>query len=308
MIRSHKLESIALGMAVMLGGAPWGTASENHPQKPFAQFVDIPSKGQWVITPWYVYTVFKDYWQGTDKIDIRRGDLEYDYAINDGMVLIEYGIFKDWALDLNVGYVSAATRAFDLNGNVEKTSGLMDFQFGIRCHALKDTPRSYLPDLTLRVGGLAQGTYDRDFPLAPGYGETGIEPAIYTRKRLWALGTRYTGGVYGHGAYRHMISFAPDQVIASIGVFQNIKRFSLGLGYRHHQALSGPDIAPLAYPEIHYSNRVREINNQVEWGGSYTTPGGIRFQFYMWMNFDGRNTGDKLIYGLYASFPIGGKD
>jgi len=276
-----------------------GRASEFHPQKPFAQFVDLPAPRQFTVTPWFIYSAFQSYWAGTHEVDISQGDNEYDVEYYSGTLMLEYGLAKNWALDLTIGYVDQATRSFNPAGDVDKTSGLQDTQFGIRYQVSREMPgKPWVPDFTLRVGGMFRGTYDEEFPFAPGYGETGIEPGVFLRKSIWR-----SGGLYGSAAYRHMVSYAPDSVLLSAGLFQRLGRFDIMAGYRQQQALSGPDVSSDPY-NLNYYNRVKEMNYMAEWGGSYTFKNGIRLQFYMNSNFDGRNTGEKLTYGGYVSIPL----
>lgn len=282
---------------------PWSEpalASEFHPQKPFAGFVDLPRKGQLLVTPMFQYAAFQSYWQGELEVDISQGDNEYDVEYYSGSVILEYSPWRDWAFDLTVGYVDEATRAFNASGTVEGTSGLTDTQFGIRYQVLTNAPDVwYQPDFTIRVGGIFTGTYEEGFPFAPGYGETGIEPAFYVRKPLWG-----SGGIYAAAGYRHMVSYAPDSVLISAGLFQHWRQFALYAGYRQQQALSGPDVTSAVPPGVNYSNRVREINYMAEWGGTYRLRNGVLLQFFMNSNFDGRNTGEKLTYGGAITIPF----
>jgi hypothetical protein len=297
----HRHSLAAAGFCLM---ATLAVASEYHPQPPFAGFVDLPKPGQLLVTPSFWYSAFQSYWEGTREVDISRGDNEYDVEYYSGQVQLEYGLAKQWAVDLMVGYVDQATRCFNAAGDVQKTSGLMDTQFGMRYQVLEDSQRRDLtPDLTLRVGGLFRGTYDDKFPFAPGYGETGIEPAIFARKVIWP-----GGGIYGSAGYRHMVSFAPDSVLLSAGLFQRWRQFAIMAGYRQQQAVSGTDVTPNLTPgaefNVNYNNRVKEINYLAEWGGTYTFPSGIILRFYMNSNFDGRNTGEKLTYGGAVTLPF----
>ncbi|MBN2508238.1 MAG: hypothetical protein JXQ71_16255 [Verrucomicrobia bacterium] len=280
------------------------SASEYHPQPPFAGFVDLPRPGQLRVTPSFWYPAFQSYWQGTHEVDISRGEMEYDVEYYSGHVHLEYGLAESWALDLAVGYVDQATRCYNAAGDVQKTSGLADTQFGIRYQVLRDSQRrDWTPDFTLRVGGLFRGTYDEEFPFAPGYGETGIEPGVFARKVIWP-----GGGIYGSLAYRHLVSYAPDSVLLSAGLFQRWRQFAILAGYRQQQALSGHDVTPNTDPgaefNLHYNNRVKEMNYMAEWGGTYTFKSGIVLRFYMNSNFDGRNTGEKLTYGGAVTFPL----
>jgi hypothetical protein len=294
---------IALTGGVLLAAFGTVAASEYHPQRPFAGMVRLPEKGQWIVTPWFSYSAFQSYWAGVNEVDVSQGDNEYDVEYYSGQVVLEYSPWHKWAFDLTVGYVDEATRCFNPDGNVETTHGIMDTQVGIRYSvSTESAAQRWVPDFTLRVGGIFPGSYDDKFPFAPGYGEVGIEPGILARKTLWGYGGRFAGGLYGTAAYRHMVSYAPDSVVLSAGFFQQLAQFTLAAGYRQQQALSGPDVGPP--DDLNYYNRVREINYQAVWGGSYTFKNGIALHFFMDSNFDGRNTGEKLTYHGAASFPF----
>lgn len=303
-IQSMKKTLVTL---VALGG--FAQASEMQPQKPFAGFVDMPEKGTLVVTPWFNYSAFQSYWQGTKRVDISQGDNEYDYEYYSGVLMLEYGLWHNWAIDVTIGYVDAASRAFNSAAEVEKTNGFMDTQFGMRYAVSRESAESkWTPDFTLRCGGIIPGSYEPDFMFAPGYGEVGIEPAVFVRKTLWDYAGSNAGGLYASAGYRHMVSFAPDSVLLSAGLFQHFGPFTLEVGYRQQQMLSGHDIeSNAATPDpldVTYSNRVKEINYMVEWGGSYRFKSGITLNFFMNSNFDGRNTGEKLDYSGYVSIPF----
>jgi hypothetical protein len=52
---------------------------------------------------------------------------------------------------------------------------------------------------------------------------------------------------------------------------------------------------------------VKEINQILQWGLSFTDDGGRTYQFSAGMSIDGRNTGDKLLLGASVTIPIRGK-
>ncbi|MDB6122546.1 MAG: hypothetical protein JWQ71_1539 [Pedosphaera sp.] len=280
------------------------TASENIPQKPFGQFTWLPTPNQWIVTPWYQYTDIQDIWRGTRHENVSVGD-KHGFDQNDGLALIEYGIKKDWAADLQLGYTSLATRSFSTPpGTVRSTSGLMDVTFGLRWQVLNenDCDCGWRPTVTLRAGGIYRGTYDHDFPLAPGNGSVGIEPSVLITKSFGWQGF----GMYGNLGYRNLRSGGNDQVFGSVGFNQAYKGFTFSAGYRHQQNTAGSDIGGVGNTII-YSSNVKEINQLADVGVGYTDRRHHHYQFYLEKSISGRNTGDKETYGIYASFPIGGK-
>jgi hypothetical protein len=52
---------------------------------------------------------------------------------------------------------------------------------------------------------------------------------------------------------------------------------------------------------------LKEINQLFEGAVGYTDTGGRHYQFTIAMSLDGRNTGDKLIYGFSIGLPFGGE-
>src|SRR5437879_3393798 len=98
-------------LSLVLGVAAGTRAAENLPTKPFAQAVWLPEAGQFWVTPWYQYTEFQKFWRGSHLESTTVGD-HHGFDQNDGLVLVEYGIRKSWAADLQLGYTSLATRSF----------------------------------------------------------------------------------------------------------------------------------------------------------------------------------------------------
>ena len=290
-------------LVLLLSAIPMAVnADENLPSKPFAQMVMLPAPGQWLVTPWYEYTEFQSVWVGTKKEGITVGD-DHGFDQNDGMILTEYGIKTNWAADLLLGYTSLATRSFsEPPGSVQKTSGLMDVTFGLRWQVFNETNTDwkYTPTLTLRAGGIYRGTYDHNFPYAPGNGSVGIEPSALLAKSFGWEGF----GMYGNLGYRDIRSGGNSQVFGAIGFTQRYKGFTFNGGYRHQQDLSGTDVI-VNGNNIIYSQKVKELNQIWEVGVGYTDKKSRHFQFYLGENFNGRNTGDKTIYGIYATLPFG---
>ena len=278
--------------------------SENLPAKPFAQAVWLPEPRQWWITPWYQYTEFQDIWRGKHHQNITVGD-QHGFDQNDGMVLVEYGVTTNWAADVLLGFTSIATRSFTTPaGDVQQTHGLMDVTFGLRWQVLDEmtAPSPFAPTLTLRAGGIYRGRYNHDFPFAPGNGSVGIEPSILLNKHFGWDGF----GMYGNLGYRDIRSGGNSQAFGSVGFFQRYNGFTFNAGYRHQQDTGGVDIGGSGNTIV-YSQKVREYNQYYDVGVGYTDRKHRHWQFYLAQNFNGRNTGDKTIYGVYATFPFGGR-
>ncbi|MDB6112585.1 MAG: hypothetical protein JWR69_4335 [Pedosphaera sp.] len=293
---------IALCIGLSFGTLPFVRASDNLPAKPFAQAVWLPEAKQWWVTPWYEYTEFERIWRGDRKENIIQGG-GHGFDQNNGMVLLEYGIKQNWAADLLLGYTSLATRSFSTPpGSVISTSGLMDVTFGLRWQVLNETntESKFTPTLTVRAGGIYRGTYQRDFPFAPGSGSVGVEPSVLLSKSFGWEGF----GMYGNLGYRDFRSGGNGDAFGSVGFFQNYKGLNFDAGYRHQQNTGGEDIGGSGNTIV-YSTNIKEFNQLYELGIGYTDRKARHFQFYLAQNFNGKNTGDKTIYGIYVTLPFG---
>ncbi len=287
-----------------------GHAAEDLPKKPFGQEALIPSDHQWILTPLYQYTGFQNVWVGKSKQNITFPD-DHGFDQNDFAVLTEYGFRKDWAADLMFGFTDLATRAYtDPPGSVRHTRGLMDTTFGVRYQLWNELhPKNWwTPTFTLRAGGIYRGSYQKSFPFAPGNGGVGLEIAGMLQK---SFGWPGLAG-YATGGYRSIESGANSQFFGTVGLNQSFRGATLSAGYRHQQNTSGPDAtssgtSSVTGNRIDYSSFDKEVNDQIEAGVGYTDKRDWHWQFYYQGNFDGRNTGDKDRYGVYVSFPLGGK-
>src|SRR5262249_42564841 len=213
-------------------------ASENASRKPFAEWADLPAPNEFTIRLWYLESEAYHIWSnGHERNDITVNRSGEDYGIDytEGIIAMEYGISKKWAADLNVAYGTVGTRSFNPGANSESTSGLLDTTFGVRYQVFRETdpdvPRPWVPTLTLRAGAIIQGTYDKDFPFAPGNHSAAIEPSVLMKKHFGWPGF----GGYADLAYRWMRTSGDDQYLAAIGFFQEIKTWTINAGYRHLQ-------------------------------------------------------------------------
>jgi len=301
-----------LGLAFCLALAPAAPASENVPHRLFAQWADLPAAGQFVLG--FVYEeseAYHIYVKGAaHNVTAHAGGQSYGIDINQGYAALQYGITERWAADLNIGATTAAWRFFD-NGGIQSTTGLMDCSFGVRYQAFNEARAQspWLPTLTLRAGAVLPGSYNQDFAFAPGLRSAAIEPEVLARKHFGWPGL----GAFTDLLYRWNRTTGNDQYIAAIGLFQQIKGWELDVGYRHLQTLSGSDII---YPvpasngdlTIIYPRDVREINDAIEAGFSYTTSKRHwRFGFHSLTVIGGNNSDKKFWIGGSVDIPFGGK-
>jgi hypothetical protein len=302
------------GLALATALSPMASsASENVPYRPFAQWADLPARGQFVFglvyqesESYHVWAKGKQY-----NVTVKPADGEsYGIDINQGFLALQYGLTEKWALDLNIGATTEGTRSFTVGNVPESTTGLMDWSLGVRYQIFneaQDTNSPWLPTLTFRAGAVLPGTVNEEFDFAPGLRSAAIEPEFLLRKHFGWPGL----GAYGDALYRWNRTTGNDQYIAAIGLFQQIKGWELDAGYRHLQTLSGTDISfadPNNLTTLDYPRDAREISDAIEAGFSYTTSKRhFRYGFQTRTVFDGINTDRKFWIGASIDIPIGGK-
>jgi hypothetical protein len=283
------------------------TASENVPHRPFAQWADVPEKGQFVAGLVYEESEAYHIWASGQyhNVTVKSSGEYYGIDINQGYLALQYGITEKWAADLNVGFTTAGWRYFNTNGAVESTTGLMDISFGVRYQIFNEAQATspWVPTLTFRAGAVLPGTYDQAFPFAPGTRSAAIEPEFLLRKHFGWPGL----GVYGDALFRWNHTTANDLYMATVGLFQQIKGWEVAVGYRHLHTITGTDII-LTDHTIDYPRDPREISDAIEAGFSYTTiKRHIRYGFHSRTIVDGNNSDGKFWLGGSVDIPFGAK-
>lgn len=289
-------------------------ASEDAPRRPFAQWADVPAAGQLVWGTLYQQSEAYYAWSGLTRhnITLKTPDGEsYGIDIRQGYFTLDYGITEKWAADVNFGATTVGWRSFDPNGGIQETTGLMDTSFGVRYQLFNEANANncpWVPTLTFRAGAVVPGSYNRYIAFDPGNHSVAIEPSILARKHFGWTGL----GAWFDAWYRWMHTNGNDQYMASVGLFQQIRRWELDAGFRHLQATSGEDIIlfgdGVPYQGISYKTDVREISESFQAGFSYTTKKRhIRYGFMAQKTFDGRNTDSKLWLSGYFDIPFGGR-
>ena len=295
-------------------------AGENEARRPFAQWADLPAPGQLLFGTFYEQSEAYHVWeQGNHRMpaNYRTGDENYGIDVRQGYFTFDYGITKKWAADLNLGATTVGWRSFD-NGNIGKTTGMMDPTFGVRyqiCNEADAGPDNpWLPTLTFRAGAIVPGVYDRSVGFAPGNHGVAIEPSFLIRKHFGWPGF----GAWGDVLYRWEHTVGADQYMASVGLFQEIKSWEIDVGYRHLQTLSGEDIqlgagpnsqgaynSPVTVGSNWYPTDVREISDSIDAGFNYTTSKKHwRYGFHLRKTFDGSNTDSAFWLGAYVDIPF----
>lgn len=285
-------------------------ATENAPHAPFAEWADVPARGQLVAGLFYQESEAYHIWAGDTQYDVNwksHGE-EYGIDINQGYLTFQYGINDRWAADLAIGYTTAAWRYFsndgNTNGSAQSTTGLMDISFGVRYQIWNETNANagWRPTLTFRAGAVMPGSYDKSFPFAPGDRSASIEPELLARKHFGWDGF----GAYADGLFRWNRTTHNDHWIVSVGFFQQIKTWELNVGYRHLGSVDGEDIAfDPNTRAIDYPRAPKESNDSIEAGFSYTTKKrGIKVGFYSRTVVDGVNSDGKFWVGGYVTMPF----
>jgi hypothetical protein len=286
-------------------------ASENVPHRPFALWADLPQPKEFTIGLVYEESEAYHIWAGHEEhnVTFHSNGESYGIDINQGFLALQYGINSHWALDLNFGGTTAGWRYFD-NGQIQATTGVMDTSFGVRYQIFNEAKEdcAWIPTLTFRAGAVLPGSFKQDFAFAPGTRSAAIEPELLLRKHFGWTGL----GAYGDALFRWNRTTGNDQYITVVGLFQDIKTWELAVGYRHLQTITGDDITILnandpATVVLDYPRSVREINDSIEAGFSYTTQKRhIRYGFHSRTAFDGSNSDRKFWVGGSIDIPLGG--
>ncbi len=307
--RRHLLGYALPLLALVLAQTALG--SENVPQRPFAQWANLPGKGQFVLG--FVYEESESYhiWAAGKQygINTRSGGENYGIDINQGFFALQYGITERWAADLEIGGTTCGWRAFSPGNQVESTTGVMDWGLGVRYQIFNEaqcTNSPWTPTLTFRAGAVLPGTYNENFVYAPGYRSAAIVPELLVRKHFGWTGL----GAYGDALYRWNRTTGNDNYVIAVGLFQQIKGWELAVGYMHVQTLSGGDVefaVPGDLSTIVYPRDVRENNDSIQAGFSYTTSKRFwRYGFHTRTIVDGNNSDSKFWIGGSIDIPFGG--
>jgi hypothetical protein len=285
-------------------------ATENVPHAPFAQWADVPKQGELPVRLTFETSESYNIWASGQmyNVDYTTGGQHYGIDINQGYVTLQYGITEKWAADLSIGYGSTGWRYFTydghLSGTIQSTSGLLDSSVGVRYQIFNEakTDSKWIPTLTFRVGAVIPGTFEQDFPYAPGTGSVAIEPEILARKHFGWEGF----GAYFDGLFRWNHTTANDQYIVAAGFFQQIKGWELDAGLRQLGSVNGWDIVfDPTTRQIQYWAGTRENNTSFEGGINYTTPKRhITYGFYTRTVFSGNNSDHKFWLGGYVEIPF----
>jgi hypothetical protein len=290
----------------------------------------LPEERQFIATPGFTYSTFDEFWMGDKKVKnpgvpapgpkpppekrlsrpkgvtppppsaaplVKDGESLDQYT---GYISLEYGILRDLAADVTVGYTRTETDAFVLGGDSD--DGLADTLIGLRYRVVNERDHdAWVPSVALRVGGIIPGTYDENFPFSAGDGAAGVEGSLLLAKEICP-----GFGVFGDIGYRFREDDVPDDVFGSAGIYAGYRGFNGTVAYRHVQGTSGPDIGDPGFGTRFGFPEVKEISQNIEFGLGYTD-GERHYQVFYARTLDGRNTGERNIFGVSVSFVFGGE-
>ncbi len=259
----------------------------------------LPAPREFLVTPAFTYQTYDRFWAGKTKGPLPTGgSLNQETA----SITLEYGLCEAAAADLSFGYVWTDSKGF--GGGKQTDDGLTDTSFGLRYRFLDETKTQckFAPTMALRVGGIIEGTYDQDFPFSGGDGASGFETSLLFGKAICP-----GFGLYGDIGYRNRNHRVPDDLFGSAGVYATYKCATATLAYRHVQGLSGGDIGGPGFGAAYGFPQVKEISQNIEAGLGIRDKAGRYYQFFYARTIEGRNTGEKNIFGISATIPFGGK-
>jgi hypothetical protein len=265
-----------------------------------ASSVSLPAYGQ---SPWlprdrqlsinaaYTFETFDNFWKGREKTDFPDGPVvQHTQSVG-----IEYGVVEDLALDVTMGYTWTKSSAQD-------DEGLADTTFGARWRLIDEFQARwpFAPTVTVRVGGILQGTYATGFPESPGDHASGIETSLLYGKALGNTGV----GVYGDVGYRERAENVPDEVFTSVGVYKIfLQHFTTSVGFRHVGGLTGLDIEGPGFNADRFQE-TREISESLEAGVGYAHPRGPYLGVNLAWTLDGRNTDEEFVVSVLLDVPL----
>lgn len=263
-----------------------------------AQSAYIPERGSLEVSTSYTYFEFDEFYYGETK-----GSLPDPIRQHNVSLTFDYGIADRLAADLTVGY---AYNSFSVQ---QDHDGFVDTLLGVRYQIWNEFEdgggTGFLPSLSLRLGGIIEGTYealtDGSYN-SIGDSASGGEVSLLAGKQFGETGF----GMYGDIGYRMRAEDVPDDLFGSIGVYQTLfDTLTVRFGYRGTAGQSGidifsPEFNPGRFPET------KEILHNLEAGIGYRFSNGVYCQVFGAQTLDGRNTGKKTFLGVSISIPFGG--
>ncbi len=256
-----------------------------------------------------------------------------DVRINVASLSLEYGITDRLTADLTVGNGRLSRhrlvdRYYGLTQipETKDKNGILDSRIGLRYKITDefDSKYSWMPTLSLRLGGIKKGDYDRH-PQALGDGANGVEANLYFAKdfNFWGLGT------LGELSYRRREQPVPDDILYYGALYKRIASFIITLGGRGQFGQGGYDFAdprhrppynnyniviPDQYPGVNlYDMWVRDQRpawgrkenfHNVEVGFGFPDSYGNFYTIFYSQTYWGYNTPKLQTIGIAANLPF----
>ncbi len=257
-----------------------------------AQSPWLPPEGELSINPSYRFETYDEYFFGSGA-----EDLPFDVDRHVILATVEYGILENLAVDFTSGYVDTKS------SQVDDDDGLADTTIGLRYRVLDEFKHDFpdwVPTLTVRLGGVIEGTYERFTIEAPGKGSSGVDGSLLIGKVLGDSGFR----VFADTGYRVYANEASDEFFVGVGVARTFfDAIDLSVTYRHLESLSGPAVDDITFPRERYPER-RESADTVEIGLGFETLEGRYFAVSVGKTVAGESTADMLMFGFSAFLPF----
>jgi hypothetical protein len=297
-----------LSVPALLAAALALPAADALPSEPFGQFAFVPQRRQFRLTPLYEYAHAREFFDGAgERLNFPQSQ---SWWTQTGGVRIEYGLAPYVAADITVSAVAMRGPAASGEGSVSSL-GLGDTQFGLRWRLLDEDLKEYepfVPTLTLRLGGIAPGTYDPDVPFAPGTGASGLETRVMMSDTLGA--TPFS--LYGEVGWRWFAGGASSQVFGAAGggIALPLRgawgSLSANCGYAFNRSrggasVSGPGEAAWATTDW---RELGALDRGVQLGLGLTDHGGRRYQVWASLPLEGRNTPNGATFGAFVRIPF----
>lgn len=262
----------------------------------------LPDPGQFVLTSASQYQRYEDFWVGGTRIDLELATGFKKQRQFSTYLTLEYGILPDLAADATVGYTWAEFVRGPHDARLDD-DGMTDTAIGLRYRVVDERKVRWAPTATIRVGGIIPGTYDDAFPFSAGDGAGGFETSLLLGREICPH-----FGLYGEFGYRWRDHDVPEELFGTAGFWTRCHNVILSGGYRQTESTHGPDIGDPGFGVEFGFPQTREIDKRLEGSLGYTDDGGRTYAFYYAHTIDGRNTGDKTVFGISISIPFGGRE
>ena len=212
--------------------------------------------------------------------------------VTTGSIALEYGITDRLTIDGNFGFGRLGRhRIFNRYLGYQQTPevpdkyGFLDSRLGIRYKIFDefDTNKKWLPTLSIRVGGIKKGDYDRT-PQALGDGASGGEVGLLLAKDFGFWGM----GMLGEWAFRKRERPVPNDILYYGALYKRVSEFYfLTVGGRGQIGQEGYAFAdPRQEPPWNYfrTNTLFEIAQGINladyWITKYRPPWGRKEDFH----------------------------